>query len=63
MVGKGQPPKPPEEKRTIQKSVLMNQGEYEEIENARQKEAPTKRTGAYMRDVAVKHAKEVNQEK
>ena len=60
---RGQPPKPLEEKRTIQKSVLMNSEEFDEIEKARGKEAPDRRTGAYMRDVAVDHAKKVNRKK
>jgi hypothetical protein len=60
---RGQPPKPTEEKRMIQKSVLMNSEEFSEIEKARMKEAPDRRTGAYMRDVAVDHAKEVNRTK
>lgn len=60
---RGQPPKPVEEKRTIQKSVLMNSKEFKEIEKARKQEAPDRRTGAYMRDVAVEHAKKVNRKK
>lgn len=60
---RGQPAKPEDEKRTIQKSVLMNSEEFEEIEQARMKEAPDRRTGAYMRDVAVDHAKKVNGKK
>lgn len=58
---RGQPPK--EDKRTIQKGVLMNSEEFEEIEQARMKEAPDRRTGAYIRDVAVDHAKQVNRKK
>jgi len=60
---RGQPPKTENEKRTIQKSVLMNSKEFAEIEEARLKEAPDRRTGAYMRDVAVDHAKAVNRKK
>ena len=60
---RGQPPKASEEKRTIQKSVLMNSEEFDEIEKSRIKEAPDRRTGAYMRDVAVDHAKKVNRKK
>lgn len=58
---RGQPPK--KDKRTIQKGVLMNSKEFEEIEEARKKEAPERRTGAYIRDVAVDHAKKVNRKK
>ena len=58
MVGKGQPPKAPEDKRTEQK-VWLSEKEREAIEEARKIEAPEKRFGAYLRDSAVEHAQEI----
>lgn len=58
MVGKGQPPKAPEDKRTEQK-VWLSEKERETIEEARKIEAPKKRFGAYVRDSAMEHVKEV----
>ena len=58
MVGKGQPPKAPEDKRTKQE-IFLSQKERELIEEAREIEAPEKRFGAYARDAAVNHAEEV----
>ena len=59
---KGQPPKPPRKKRE-QISLYISQEEKEEVEKARMKESPDKRTGAYIRDVAVDHAEKVNHKK
>ena len=60
MVGKGQPPKNPEDKRTKQ-DVFLSEKEREEIESARKKESPEKRFGAYVRDSALDHVREINQ--
>jgi len=60
---RGQPPKPPDKRRTIQKSVLMNSEEFDAIEKARKKEAPDTRTKAYMRDVEIDPAEKVNRKK
>ena len=59
---KGQPPKPPRKKRE-QISLYISQDEKEEVEQARDKESPDRRVGAYIRDVAVDHAKKVNRKK
>ncbi|MBQ6616322.1 MAG: hypothetical protein IJH67_08130 [Thermoguttaceae bacterium] len=58
MVGKGQPPKAPEDKRTEQK-VWLSENERELVEQAREIEAPEKRFGAYVRDAALEHVKKV----
>lgn len=58
MVGKGQPPKAPEEKkeRTV---IYVSEMQKEIIEKAREIEAPEKRYGAYLRDSAIAHAEDV----
>ena len=58
MVGKGQPPKAPEDTRTKQE-IFLSQKERELIEEARDIEAPGKRLGAYVRDAAMEHVKKV----
>ena len=60
---RGQPPKPTDEKKSIQKTVFFSENQIVEIESAKEKESPEKRTGAYIRDVAVEHAKKVNRKK
>ena len=57
---RGQPPKAPETKRG-KFTVYLSPTEKEEVEEARDSEAPEKRTGAYLRDTAVDHAKKVNE--
>ena len=58
MVGKGQPPKAPEE---IKKNFTLYISDEQKavIEEAREIEATEKRFGAYLRDAAVKHAEDV----
>lgn len=55
---RGQPPKPPEEKRE-RVVIFLSPNEKEIVEEARQEEAPDKRTGAYVRDAAVEHCKKI----
>ena len=57
---RGQPPKPPEEVKNIQKTIFFSEGQIAEIESAKETEAPEQRIGAYIRDAAVKHAEQVN---
>ncbi len=59
---RGQPPKSPEEKRE-RISLYISPSEKEIVEEARQQEAPDRRIGAYIRDAAVDHAKEVTGKK
>lgn len=59
---RGQPPKPPNEKRE-RITLYISPSEKEEVEEARLKEAPERRTGAYIRDVAIKHCQQVNAKK
>lgn len=58
MVGKGQPPKAPEEKkgRTV---IYVSEKQKEIIEQAREIEAPDKRYGAYLRDSAIAHSEQI----
>lgn len=58
MVGKGQPPKAPEDKRKKQ-DVLLSQRERATIDAARQIEAPEKPFGKYVREAALAHAQTV----
>lgn len=58
MVGKGQPPKSPEEKKS-EFNIYLSQKQREILEQANEIEAPEKRFGAYVRDAAVNHAEEV----
>ena len=58
MVGKGQPPKAPEDKKK-DFMIYVSDKQRETIEEARQIEAPEKRFGAYLRDSAVTHAERV----
>ncbi len=53
---RGQPPKAPEDKRS-KLSVHLSPNEREDLEEARDIEAPDRRIGAYIRDVAVDHAR------
>ena len=58
--GRGQPQKPDNEKKGVQKTVFFSKDQMTEIESAREKESPEKRIGAYIRDSAVAHAEKVN---
>lgn len=58
MVGKGQPPKAPEDKKT-RLEIFLSQTQRQEIEQARAIEAPEKRFGAYVRDAAMEHVEHV----
>ncbi len=60
---RGQPPKPPEEVKDIQKSVSFNEKQIAAVEAAIEVESPTKRFGAYVRDVVVDHAEKVIKKK
>lgn len=59
MVGKGQPPKDPEDKRQ-KVTVNLSPKEREAIEQARDKENPDARLGKYIRDVTLKHVNKTN---
>ena len=59
---RGQPPKAPEKKRG-KYSICLSPEEKEIVEQARNVEAPDRRTGAYIRDTAVNHAKDVIRKK
>lgn len=56
---RGQPPKPPEEKKSVQKNVMFTDGQIADVETAKEIESPEKKTAAYIRDVAVDHARRV----
>jgi len=58
MVGKGQPPKAPEDKRA-EKKVWFSPKEERTIETACEIEAPGKRFSTYVREAALAHAQEV----
>lgn len=58
MVGKGQPPKAPEDKRKYP-TIGFSQKEREIVEEARDIEAPEKGFGTYVREAALAHAQEV----
>lgn len=56
---RGQPPKPPEEKKTVQRNILMTEDQAAKVDAAKEQEAPEKRIGTYIRDVVVDHAEQV----
>lgn len=58
MVGKGQPPKPPEDVKT-RLDIYLSQNQRQVIEEARQIEAPEKRFRAYVREAVLSHAEHV----
>ena len=62
MAKRGQPPKQPDEKRE-RITLYISASEKEEVEEARLKEAPDRRTGAYIRDAAIEHCRKVNETK
>lgn len=62
MVGKGQPPKAPEDKRK-NFPVGLSPKERETLETARDTEAPEKGLGSYVRDVALDHAENIVKKK
>ena len=58
MVGKGQPPKPPEDvKKRL--DIYISQNDKDAIEQARKIESPGKRFRAYVREAAMEHVKDV----
>ncbi len=59
---RGQPPKAPDEKRE-RITLYISPSEKEEVEEARLKEAPDRRTGAYIRDAAIEHCRQINAKK
>lgn len=58
---RGQPPKPPAEKRK-KYSVHLSPNEISDVEAARDIEAPEQRLGGFIRDAAVKYSREVIEE-
>ena len=56
---RGQPPKPPDEKKSIQKNVMFTEGQIADVEAAKEIESPEKKTAAYIRDVSVEHAQQI----
>ncbi len=60
---RGQPPKRDEDRRENTVSVYLSSNEKDAVETARDKEAPDRRIGAYIRDVVVDHAEKVNRKK
>ena len=58
MVGKGQPPKAPEDKRKYP-TIGFSPKEKEIVEEARKIEAPEKGFGTYVRETTLNHAQEV----
>ncbi|MDO5576528.1 MAG: hypothetical protein Q4F84_05565 [Fibrobacter sp.] len=61
MVGKGQPPKKPEDKR-VPFNFRLSQKEKEIIEEGRDIEAPEKGTSAYIRESAIERAEKAIKE-
>ena len=59
MVGKGQPPKKPEDKKT-RTTILFSPKEREEIEKAREK--TDERFGQFVRNAANEKAEKLNSE-
>ena len=55
---RGQPTKPPDEKRE-RLAIYLSPKEKDVVEEARQHESPSRRISAYARDVVVDHAEEV----
>ncbi len=62
MVGKGQPPKDPEDKR-IKTTIGLSPKERAKIDEAKEQEAPDKGLGQYIRDVTLNHADNVLKKK
>ena len=56
---RGQPPKSPEERKGIQKSVSFTRKQIAAVESAKKKESPESRISTYIRDVVVSHAENV----
>ena len=54
---RGQPPKGDDKRKPV--VVYASPSEKADIEEARNTEAPDRRIGAYIRDVAVDHARQV----
>ena len=60
---RGQPPKAPEHRRENTVSVYLSSSEKDAVETARDKEAPDRRIGAYIRDIVIDHTQKVNRKK
>jgi len=58
---RGQPPKPSDERKGVQKTIFFSEKQIAEVELAKEIESPEKRIGAYIRDAAVNHAEKVNE--
>ena len=58
MAKRGQPPKPPDEKRA-KCTVYLSPEEKAEVEEAKEIESPDLRMGAYVRESAIKHCRDV----
>ena len=57
---RGQPPKPPDERKTVQKNIFFTEGQIAAIDAAKDKESPEKKVSTYIRDVVVDHAEKIN---
>ena len=58
MVGKGQPPKKPEDKRK-RLEIGLSEIERAKIENARDMESPGTKTGTFIRNAALEKAEKI----
>ena len=60
---RGQPPKPPEERKDVQKCVSFTRKQIAAVESAKKKESPEGGISTYIRDVVVDHAESVIRKK
>ena len=60
---RGQPPKSPDERKSVNKNVAFTESQIAVVESARDKEFPEKKVSTYIRDVVVTHAEKVNAKK
>lgn len=56
---RGQPPKPPEERKTVHRNVSYTESQIADVDAAKQIEAPDKKFSAYIRDMSLEHAQKV----
>lgn len=56
---RGQPPKPPDERKSVNKNVAFTESQIAAIEVAKEKESPEKKVSTYIRDIVVDHAEKV----
>ena len=56
---RGQPPKPPSERKNVNKNVAFTESQITVVESARDREFPEKKVSTYVRDVVVDHAEKV----